>query len=102
MKYRQAPQVFHGGAIAYFIFHKVLCQTLPKGDVVESLYENNLGGEIMAKPYFKIFKDNAGEWRWTLYAANHEPVAVSEGYTRRESAETMAVKLWQIAYDAVK
>lgn len=64
--------------------------------------ENNLGGEIMAKPYFKIFKDNAGEWRWTLYAANHEPVAVSEGYTRRESAEAMALKLWRIAYDAVK
>lgn len=56
----------------------------------------------MTKSYFKIFKDNAGEWRWTLYAANHEPVAVSEGYTRRESAEAMAVKLWQIAYDAVK
>lgn len=56
----------------------------------------------MAKPYFKIFKDSAGEWRWTLYAANHEPVAVSEGYARRESAETMAVKLWRIAYDAVK
>ncbi len=57
---------------------------------------------MTVKPYFKIFKDTAGEYRWTLYAANHEPVAVSEGYTRRESAEAMAVKLWQIAYDAVK
>lgn len=56
----------------------------------------------MKKSYFKIFKDSAGEWRWTLYAANHEPVAVSEGYTRRESAETMALKLWRIAYEAAK
>ena len=54
----------------------------------------------MKKSYFKIFKDSAGEWRWTLYAANHEPVAVSD--TRRESAEAMALKLWHIAYEAVK
>lgn len=54
------------------------------------------------KPYFKIFQDRAGEWRWTLYAANHEAVAVSEGYTRRESAEAMVARLWQIAYYAVK
>lgn len=57
---------------------------------------------MVQKPYFKIFIDSAGQWRWTLYAANHEPVAVSEGYTRRESAESMAAKLWQIAYSAVK
>jgi uncharacterized protein YegP (UPF0339 family) len=54
------------------------------------------------KPYFKIFQDRAGEWRWTLYAANHEPVATSEGYSRRESAVAMANKLWNIAYEAVK
>lgn len=54
------------------------------------------------KPYFKIFQDRAGEWRWALYGANHEPVATSEGYTRRESAETMANRLWHIAYEAVK
>lgn len=55
----------------------------------------------MRKAYFRIFQDSAGEWRWTLYAANNEPVAVSEGYTRRESAEDMAKKLWVIAHDAV-
>lgn len=55
----------------------------------------------MAKPYFKIFQDRAGQWRWTLYAANHEAVATSEGYTQRTSAEHMAVKLWTIARDAV-
>lgn len=54
----------------------------------------------MSKAYFKIFQDSAGEWRWTLYAANHEPVAVSEGYTRRASAIEMAQKLWKIAYSA--
>lgn len=55
----------------------------------------------MRKPYFKIFQDRAGEWRWTLYAANHEPVAVSEGYTTRQSAVNTASRLWKIAYDAV-
>lgn len=55
----------------------------------------------MRKPYFRIFLDRAGQWRWTLYAANNEPVAVSEGYTRRESAEDMARKLWTIARDAL-
>lgn len=54
----------------------------------------------MRKPYFRIFQDRAGEWRWTLYAANNEPVATSEGYTRRESAVDMAQKLWTIAHSA--
>ncbi len=31
--------------------------------------------------YFRKKKDSRGEWRWTLYAANHEAIAVSsEGY----------------------
>ena len=38
--------------------------------------------------YFRIYKDNAGEWRWTLKAANHETVAVSsEGYTTQHACE---------------
>ncbi|HSW74867.1 MAG TPA: DUF1508 domain-containing protein [Candidatus Saccharimonadales bacterium] len=55
----------------------------------------------MRKAYFKIFQDRAGEWRWTLYAANNEAVATSEGYTQREGAEQMALKLWKIAHEAV-
>ncbi len=31
--------------------------------------------------YFEVYKDNAGEFRWRLKAANHEPIASSgEGY----------------------
>lgn len=31
--------------------------------------------------HFEIYKDHAGEWRWTLYAANNRKVADSgEGY----------------------
>lgn len=37
-------------------------------------------------PYFKVFQDRALEWRWTLHAANGEPVAVSEGYTSKANA----------------
>lgn len=31
--------------------------------------------------YFYLYKDVAGQWRWTLYAANYKKVANSgEGY----------------------
>ena len=53
------------------------------------------------KPYFYIFLDRAGEWRWTLYGANHEPVATSEGYTTKSSAERSAYRVREIAHDAV-
>lgn len=34
---------------------------------------------------FKIYRDKAGEFRWTLLAPNNKIVAdSSEGYTRRE------------------
>lgn len=35
---------------------------------------------------FSIYKDNAGEWRWSLWAANNRRIADSgEGYVRRDS-----------------
>lgn len=38
--------------------------------------------------YFKLYKDVAGEWRWTLYAGNHEKIADSgEGYHNRSDCE---------------
>jgi uncharacterized protein YegP (UPF0339 family) len=30
--------------------------------------------------YFRIYRDAAGLWRWTLKAANHEPLASGESY----------------------
>ena len=34
--------------------------------------------------YFVLFQDSRYEWRWTLRAANHEPIAMaSEGYTTK-------------------
>lgn len=35
---------------------------------------------------FEVFQDEAGEWRWRLVAANGEPLATSEGYTRKGDA----------------
>lgn len=33
---------------------------------------------------FVIYKDKAGEWRWTLYAANAKKIADSgEGYVKK-------------------
>ena len=38
--------------------------------------------------YFKLFKDRQDQYRWTLYAANHEPIAVpGESFTRKATAE---------------
>lgn len=39
------------------------------------------------KPYFRLYKDHGGQWRWTCYAANGEQLAVSsEGYKRKRDA----------------
>ncbi len=55
----------------------------------------------MRKPYFLIFQDRAGEWRWTLYGANHEPVATSEGYSNgARAALQSAERVRIIAFNA--
>jgi uncharacterized protein YegP (UPF0339 family) len=42
----------------------------------------------------EVRKDQAGEWRWTRYAANGEPLSSStEGYENRQHAIEQAVKL---------
>ena len=38
----------------------------------------------------RIFKDKAGEWRFTILARNGEPIATSEGYANRADAERTA------------
>lgn len=45
---------------------------------------------------FQIYRDRAGEYRWRLQASNNETVAVSEGYTSKQSAIRSAqmVKIW--------
>lgn len=38
--------------------------------------------------YFKLYKDSAGYWRWTLYAANNRKIADSgESYYNKADAE---------------
>lgn len=37
--------------------------------------------------HFEIYKDKAGEWRWTLYAVNGRKIADSgEGYNNKADA----------------
>ena len=39
--------------------------------------------------YFKLYKDTAGYWRWTLYAANNRKIADSgESYHNKSDAES--------------
>lgn len=34
--------------------------------------------------WFKLYKDTAGYWRWTLYSANNKKIADSgEGYSNK-------------------
>ena len=54
----------------------------------------------MRKPYFYVFRDRAGEWRWTLHGANNEPVATSEGYKTEASAISSANRVREIAFNA--
>jgi uncharacterized protein YegP (UPF0339 family) len=43
---------------------------------------------------FVVYKDSAGEWRWTLRARNGRKVADgAEGYRRQSSIIAMLVKI---------
>lgn len=45
-------------------------------------------------PYFKIYQDEAGEWRWRLVAANNRIIADSgEGYKKEQTARDAVVRL---------
>jgi uncharacterized protein YegP (UPF0339 family) len=38
--------------------------------------------------HFKLYQDTSGQWRWTLYAANHRKIADSgEGYVDKADAQ---------------
>lgn len=47
------------------------------------------------QPFFYVYRDRAGEWRWRLRAAgNHKIIADSaEGYVSRRNAEEAAERV---------
>lgn len=50
---------------------------------------------------FVLYRDGAGEWRWTLYAANARKIADSaEGYKNKSDAIHGARLVAQVASDA--
>lgn len=50
---------------------------------------------------FVLYKDNAGEWRWTLYARNERKIADSaEGYKNKADAIHGARLVAEVASDA--
>lgn len=54
-----------------------------------------------APKQFVLYKDRAGEWRWTLYAANSKKIAdCSEGYTSKQNAKHGARLVASVASDA--
>lgn len=50
---------------------------------------------------FVVIKDSKGEWRFTLVASNGEPVAQSEGYTRKSSVLNGVAAVMDAAAEAV-
>lgn len=45
--------------------------------------------------YVRYYKDEAGEWRWSAYAANHEKVGDSgEGYKNKDHVIKMVTELF--------
>ncbi|MBV2359445.1 DUF1508 domain-containing protein [Thalassococcus sp. CAU 1522] len=50
--------------------------------------------------YFVLFLDTRGQWRWTLKASNHEPIAMSsESYVRKADAQ-YSISLVKSAHNA--
>jgi len=38
--------------------------------------------------YFRKYRDTVGEWRWTYYSSNNEPIGVSsEGYKEERACD---------------
>jgi uncharacterized protein YegP (UPF0339 family) len=55
---------------------------------------------MAAGPGFYIYEDRAGEYRWSLRAANNETVADSaEGYTTRSGARDAASRMVRLVND---
>ena len=52
-----------------------------------------------ANDYTEIFQDERGGWRWRRKAGNHEVIATSESYTRREDAERSARRVFGLSKD---
>ena len=48
---------------------------------------------MSSERHVKVFKDDAGEWRWTAYDRNGQAVATcGEGYVNKAHASDMAYK----------
>jgi uncharacterized protein YegP (UPF0339 family) len=67
--------------------------------IVQKMIEKRGRRKVAAK--FEINKDRAGEFRFKLVAVNGETIAVSEGYTSKESAMKGIESVRQNASDAV-
>ncbi len=60
--------------------------SVAKNAPVANLEDQTVEGYTPAKhPKFEVYTDKAGEYRFRLKAPNGEIIAVSEGYTRKES-----------------
>jgi uncharacterized protein YegP (UPF0339 family) len=67
--------------------------------IVQKMVEKRGRRKPLAK--FEVNKDKAGEFRFKLVALNGETIAVSEGYTSKESAMKGIESVKQHALDAV-
>lgn len=55
----------------------------------------------MSKPTFRVFRDAKRQWRFSLVAANGEPLMQSEAYTRKADAVRGIEAVVEAAREAV-
>lgn len=77
------------------------CASVAKNAPDANIEDQTVEGYEAAKhPKFEIYADKAGEYRFRLKAANGQVIAVSEGYTTKDSCENGIESVKKNAPDA--
>lgn len=76
-------------------------ESVKKNAPVAAVEDQTVEGFATEKnPKFEIYKDKAGEFRFRLKAKNGEPIAVSEGYVKKDSCKNGIESVRKNAPDA--
>ena len=76
-------------------------ESVKKNAPVAAVEDQTVEGFATEKtPKFEIYKDKTGEFRFRLKAKNGEPIAVSEGYVKKDSCKNGIESVRKNAPDA--
>ena len=74
--------------------------SVAKNAPVAKIQDLTANQEGVTHPKFELYQDNAGEYRFRLKATNGQIIAVSEGYTAKDSCENGIESVRKNAADA--